>query len=256
MSEACPSCEREFDTEHGMKVHHKSKHGESLAKVEKRCENCGDTFEVFQSRADNGRGKYCSTNCRYEGDRADVECAWCGKEMQIQRHRYERFDKFYCSDECEAEWKAENVVGEKHHQYDRVEVECYICGESIEMHPCRLEYTEKFLCSDECFSKFQSERFSGANSPHWKGGPVGHYGSGWHKKREKKIKQDGEKCVGCGMTREEHKRKYGQDLEVHHVQPVRKFENLERAHELENLETYCIKCHRKWEGIPLNPVKA
>lgn len=46
----CPSCDEDFDTEHGMKTHHSQTHGESIARVERECENCGEGFEVYKSK--------------------------------------------------------------------------------------------------------------------------------------------------------------------------------------------------------------
>jgi hypothetical protein len=35
--------------------------------------------------------------------------------------------------------------------------------------------------------------------------------------REQIILRDGEKCLTCGMTREEHKRLFGEDITVNHI---------------------------------------
>ena len=64
--------------------------------------------------------------------------------------------------------------------------------------------------------------------------------------REIVIQRDGERCVECGMTRDEHKEKYGKDIEVNHIdkrgQCVPKDQ---RNNNLENLETLCRSCHAK-----------
>lgn len=253
MTESCPTCGDAFETCHGMKVHHTMTHGESLARETKECRNCGETFEVFRSRSNTGRGKYCSRQCQKEDESRSVECAECGRSMEIQRHRHEKYSRFFCSVECESSWKAANQRGENHHQYDRVEVECHVCGGEMEIHPYRVKSTDRFVCSAECWGGLQSERFSGSSHPRWKGGPVGHYGSEWKSAREARIAKDSGECVVCGLTREKHREKYGQDLEVHHIRPVRTFENPEEAHEIENLRTMCIPCHRTWEGIPVPP---
>lgn len=68
--------------------------------------------------------------------------------------------------------------------------------------------------------------------------------------REKAIKRDGYKCVRCGMTRKQHKRKYGKDITVDHMDG--KGSNVpkeEKNNSLENLQTLCISCHSKKDYI-------
>jgi 5-methylcytosine-specific restriction endonuclease McrA len=64
--------------------------------------------------------------------------------------------------------------------------------------------------------------------------------------REKAIKRDGEKCVMCGMTRAEHKARYGRDITVDHID--KRGLNTPKAHKnntLSNLQTMCLPCHAK-----------
>lgn len=62
--------------------------------------------------------------------------------------------------------------------------------------------------------------------------------------REVAIKRDGEKCVRCGMTRDQHRIRYGVDITVDHMDgrgvksPVH-----EKNNRLDNLQTLCIHCH-------------
>jgi hypothetical protein len=62
--------------------------------------------------------------------------------------------------------------------------------------------------------------------------------------RETAIQRDGEKCIKCGMTRAEHRRKYGRDITVDHKDgrgcntPIEK-----RNNTLSNLQTLCLSCH-------------
>lgn len=62
--------------------------------------------------------------------------------------------------------------------------------------------------------------------------------------REDAIQRDGEKCVKCGMTRTQHKAKYGRDITVDHidgrgVHTVKEDKN----NALNNLMTLCLHCH-------------
>ena len=97
----------------------------------------------------------------------------------------------------------------------------------------------------------KDEHFSvkGEEHPAWKDGTVDWYGSKWQDIRKLAIKRDDYKCVECNMTVEEHVDEWGKDIEVHHKKPVREFENIEKAHRLDNLKTLCVSCHRniEWE---------
>lgn len=72
--------------------------------------------------------------------------------------------------------------------------------------------------------------------------------------RERVILRDGEKCVECGMTREEHKRKWGRDITVDHIDgngrnvSVRKKNN-----NMDNLQTLCLSCHGS-KDTPINSI--
>lgn len=80
-----------------------------------------------------------------------------------------------------------------------------------------------------------------------------YYGAEWSKRREKAIQSADECCEVCEMDRDEHKNKFGFDLHVHHIRKMRKFESTKEANKLKNLLSVCVRCHRKWENIPLAP---
>lgn len=62
--------------------------------------------------------------------------------------------------------------------------------------------------------------------------------------RELAIQRDGEKCVKCGMTRIEHKKKFGCDITVDHIDGNGKYtEPHLRNNSLDNLQTLCLSCH-------------
>jgi hypothetical protein len=93
---------------------------------------------------------------------------------------------------------------------------------------------------------------SGKNNYNWKGG-YGNYGGVWDEARKKALERDNRQCRICGFNAQEHKEKYGRSLDIHHIQPSRTFDDQRDAHELSNLITLCLPCHKKWEGIPLRP---
>lgn len=112
----CPSCERDFDSDRGVKVHHTKEHGESLVKEETECDYCGTPFEFYPS---NSKGIACG-DCRLKaqadsnrGDESE-KCANCGEEKHIQPWEREWKEKFFCDMDCKAEWQSENIKGEEH----------------------------------------------------------------------------------------------------------------------------------------------
>ena len=70
-----------------------------------------------------------------------------------------------------------------------------------------------------------------------------------HKKRfgglrEKVIQRDNEKCIECGMTRQEHKDTWDRDITVDHYDGEGRNSNSPN-HTMENLQTLCLRCHGK-----------
>lgn len=70
-----------------------------------------------------------------------------------------------------------------------------------------------------------------------------YYGREWTDVREEAIQQAGSECHRCGLSRSEHREQYGDDLHVHHITPVREFDQPSEAHSLSNLEPLCAVCH-------------
>ncbi len=67
--------------------------------------------------------------------------------------------------------------------------------------------------------------------------------------RETVILRDKEKCVSCGMTREEHFKKWNKDITVDHINRLgRGVDFNKKDNRMENLQTLCMKCHGKKDG--------
>lgn len=58
------------------------------------------------------------------------------------------------------------------------------------------------------------------------------------------ILRDGEACIKCGMTRDEHQEEYKRDITVDHIDKNRK------NNSPSNLQTLCIPCHTRKDSIP------
>jgi predicted HNH restriction endonuclease len=93
----------------------------------------------------------------------------------------------------------------------------------------------------------------GEGNPNWAGGYEKYYGANWERKRTEALERDGFACLVCGVCTEEHRKRYNRGLDVHHVRPIRTFDEPEDANTLDNLVTLCDRCHKRWEGIPLRP---
>lgn len=93
---------------------------------------------------------------------------------------------------------------------------------------------------------------SGEDHPSWKGGYKPYYGPSWLPARRAARERDEYKCQRCGMADQEHIERFGQELHVHHIRPLRTFEKHAGANDLDNLITLCRDCHDKLEGVPLD----
>lgn len=68
--------------------------------------------------------------------------------------------------------------------------------------------------------------------------------------REIVIQRDGEICQLCGMSRKEHREKYGRDIVVDHIDGSggnNKYDSIKRKrnNSLDNLRTLCLVCNLK-----------
>lgn len=86
----------------------------------------------------------------------------------------------------------------------------------------------------------------GEDNPRWLGGHPEYYGSQWPEKREEIRDRDGDVCQRCGDTMAE----LGIAPDVHHIIPVREFDDPNDAHTKENMIQLCKSCHRYVEELP------
>lgn len=175
-----------------------------------------------------------------------TDCEWCGSEVRKRKQEYEKYEHSFCSMECRHKWQSDFMSGDDNPTFKggKIEVECWTCGEVVKRYPSLVTESGNVFCQDECFNEYMSENMSGENSPRWKGG-VNEYGSSWYGQRKKAIERDDRQCSICG--------KEGPRLEVHHIIPLREFDDTETANELSNLITLCSKHHHEWEGLYLRP---
>jgi len=99
----CPSCDREFSSEHGVKVHHSQSHGESIRGEKLNCNHCGQEYRRQPAFAEGS--KYCSQQCQNDSRRIAEDvikvCEECGNKYSVKFRN--RKESKYCSEECQAD---------------------------------------------------------------------------------------------------------------------------------------------------------
>lgn len=231
----CPTCGKSLNTEQGMRQHHTKVHDEALPN--RTCEDCGEDF--YDPKA---RRTYCddcyteagAQNGNWNGAKERTECDRCGDEFE-----YYPSDKdgVYCSACVEA---ADEFLGTPSYageDFPRVERECDECGatflvldSTLQREPCR-------FCSQDCLYDWMSESLYEGERPEKA------YRGRWWSVRRAARQRDEYECQICGKDEED----IGRKPDVHHIVPIRKFENPQHAHELDNVITLCPLCHRHVE---------
>lgn len=188
-------------------------------RIYKICPICGKKF----SRRKSQETEYCSIKCAGIAKRKINTCNKCGEVLNNHWSKY-----------CSKCWK------EIRHNlyYNRIKVNCAYCNKELFVIPSRVLNNEKFYCNYECMAKDYVIRFSGENSPTWKGGKK-HYAGHWLRQRNLARKRDNYTCQLCGVTEKE----WHKEMDVHHIKNYRKFENKEEANNLNNLVCLCNRCH-------------
>ena len=156
------------------------------------------------------------------------ECVTCGETFQYYPSVR---DGEYCSNQCA-----------KDPQKRQVEVVCEGCGEPFS----RWQSLDTEYCSMSCWSE-DNYTIEDRNKL---------YRGIWHRRRRQALRRDNQQCTVCGISNQEHEERFGQELDVHHVVPVRLFEKwdvpIEDAHCLRNLVTVCRTHHPDAPGTTVD----
>lgn len=243
----CPTCGKELNTPQGMRQHHTKVHGERLPN--RTCVDCDTDF--YHAKAQREFCYNCNPNAgEHNGNWKDAketaECRLCGEEFE-----YYPSDKkgVYCP-ECVA--GSDEFLGDAYwevHDIERVERECEQCGVEMQVLQSHIDYqqsergiTTGRFCSRSCHSDWMSHHWVGEEHHAWKGGAA-KYGRSWNSVRQQALERDGFSCQICGKHQDELDRQ----PDVHHIQPVREFDDYNQAHTVENLISLCRSCHPKVE---------
>jgi hypothetical protein len=194
------NCNREFDSEHGMKIHFGRKH-----------KNIRTTTVI---------------------------CDYCGEETKQYSKNEQRNSNNFCDNECYGKWRSGKFKGENSPRYNRVLVECENCDNNLSVQKNEFDRTNNHFCDKDCYSSWRKCETSKENLD---------YGKNWDKISSKVRERDG-KCVKCKISNNKCVDKYGCQLHVHHITPLREFSNIEKANNMQNLVSLCPTCHMKVES--------
>ncbi|AGC34480.1 HNH endonuclease [Haloarcula virus HVTV-2] len=161
------------------------------------------------------------------------QCEQCGDEF---KPTWNSEKQRFCSQECSSEHlsnvRSKEWQGEGHPQWQERD-DCGWCGDELHRSDIR-------FCSQDCANSWQSSEWDAPRGPdhwNWEGGPV-EYGSDWNEVREEIVERD-TRCQKCGC----------EDglLDVHHITPLRAFDDVTEANRQDNLILLCRSCHMKVE---------
>ncbi|MCO8244042.1 MULTISPECIES: HNH endonuclease [unclassified Haladaptatus] len=235
----CPTCNKSFDSQQGVRIHHTHKHGESLPN--RTCKGCGKQF--YDEKARKQFCQSCSPNAaenngNWRGGRVITECHECGSEFSYYPSNKKGI---YCSDCIQ---KATGLLPENPSKKGkRIETECLYCHEQMIVRPSRNKGRSRgIFCDMGCYGSWLSENIVGENHHQWEDSTINYTGR-WWRIRQQALERDARTCQQCGKTESE----IGQTPDVHHIIRLREFDNPQEAHRLDNVITLCRSCHRNVE---------
>jgi 5-methylcytosine-specific restriction endonuclease McrA len=196
------------------------------------CPKCGEGFDDNRAMAIHHKlshGESLKTK--------ETTCDECSKLFTYYPSDKEGIYCSSCVEDVPWEW-IDDSTGEEHPAWNRVDVSCSQCGKDMERKSSSTNNSGIYFCSDECMGDYRSENWVQEDHPNWKGGNTGSYGRGWTKIRRQARERDGYQCKNCGKKGDDC---YGP--EVHHIKPVREFDEIEEAHSMGNVISLCRVCH-------------
>lgn len=236
----CPTCGKRLSNERGMRQHHTKVHGNPLPN--RTCKGCDVEFYDPKSRrsyCDDCNPNADEHNGNWSSAKKTTTCKLCDSTFS-----YYPSDKpgVYCPSCVEA---ATGLLPESYPERgERRIVSCEGCGVDLEVRPRRAERRKRgCFCSRDCYGDWLSRNIVGPAHHQWDGGPI-NYGQPWWRIRQQALERDDFTCQQCGVDADE----LGRNPDVHHLEPVRSFENPTDAHTIENVVTLCRPCHRRVEA--------
>jgi len=228
----CPTCGKVLSTERGMRQHHTKVHGDPLPN--RTCKGCGSDFYDEKARLE-----YCA-DCNPNAGRHNGN--WSNASEQTRCDRCGESFEYYPSDK-EGEYcptcveEADEFLGEHYasvHGIETIERICDYCGDCFSVLPCVLRQGDGRFCSHDCLSSWLSHEWGDGTAV---------YNGDWLPVKRAALDRDDHRCQQCGKTTAE----IGQEPDVHHIIPVRDFDDPQDSHTLDNVVALCPRCHGKAE---------
>lgn len=235
----CGECDRDFRSKEGWFSHvtqvHEGTDEEERARrwiSEENPNNDGMTDEHRANLAEAHRGKSLSEETKRKVGEASAEW-WANNEpTEAQKAWYEacRGDE----NPAKQDWFSEMMSGDGN-PAKRPEVRQKISENNPMKDPEIAQKIAEFHRGRQRSSEFRESR-RGEGNPNWKGGPMAGFPYAtreWRNARERALHRDGHECQWCGDEA---------DI-VHHLKPVRLFDDPKDAHTLSNVVSLCTICH-------------
>lgn len=249
----CPTCGKEFETLRGMRVHHARAHDEVLPN--RTCADCGTEFHDPDSArvyCDDCMPSRERSKDRWTYGNTEGTCIECGATFLY--YPSEKPGR-YCPD-CVDDDPVSCTPPSEDWGEGTTKVSCEYCDSVLTVYKSRAENREVIFCDRECYSTWLANDrranrvWERDDNPNWAGGVIAdeHYGEGWPSARNAALARDGFRCRRCGRSREE----FGRNPDIHHIEPVRTFDDHSDAHDLENLVSLCRACHLSVERGGVN----
>lgn len=241
----CPTCGKSLASERGMRQHHTKVHDEPLPN--RTCKGCETAFYDPKSRrsyCENCNPNAGTHNGNWRGASEPADCARCGTTFE-----YYPSNKagVYCSS-CVEESDGLLPINPAE-SVEKLLVPCQHCGSELERYQSEVRASSYgSFCDESCYGTWLSGNVVGENHHRWEGGSID-YGNGWWQIRRRALRRDGHQCRNCGRTASD----IGRNPDVHHLEPVRAFDDPTEAHTLDNVVSLCRHCHRLDEAGAIEP---
>lgn len=237
----CPECEEEFKNERGVRTHYSMVHSGNLDNNE--CNKCSKPFyskDTSKKYCDNCFSFEGEMNPNYKDSKLTSDCYLCGSSFEYYPSSK---DGIYCSD-CQKSrpWVTSEDAPEPPNNDKSIELNCDFCDKDIVKPPS--EINKYNFCSINCMGNFRSERYTGSGHPNWEENYPNRYTGDWLEVKNSALKRDNHRCQKCGKEKEE----IGQEPDVHHITPVKEFDDQNEAHKLSNVICLCRSCHMEEES--------
>jgi hypothetical protein len=172
------------------------------------CDNCNDNIELRPSEITENN--FCSRDCYSEfrkGEKVSLVCEFCQDEFISLKSKAS--DRKTCSNECKYKLREQNA---------KVTVTCGECGSNIERRKHRASGNN--YCDHNCYSKSKE-----TDNTNW-------HNTSAHREWSKRVKLKYDECVDCGRS---------DNLQAHHIIPVEIAP--QKANDISNGVALCENCH-------------